>query len=189
VVPEDRTGPPPQAEPRFVLDGHLGRLARHLRMLGFDTWYRPDAGDAELAAVSHDEDRILLTRDRGLLRRGIVVRGRLVRSDRPSEQLREVVARYGLAASARPFTRCVRCGESLEAVAREEVLDRLEPLTKRYYDAFARCRGCGRIYWAGSHHARMSRIVESVVGLAGRASPVAPAVPFTHTGDTQGGSR
>lgn len=189
LAPKDRTGPAPQGQPRFVLDGHLGRLARHLRMLGFDSWYRPDADDAELAAVSSDEDRVLLTRDRGLLRRGIVARGRLVRSDRPSEQLREVVARYGLAASARPFTRCVRCGEALESVAREEVLDRLEPLTKRYYDAFARCRGCGRIYWAGSHHARMSRLVEWILGPDGGGSPVAPAVPFTHTGETQGGSR
>jgi uncharacterized protein with PIN domain len=164
VARADRTGPQPLAEPRFVLDGHLGRLARHLRMLGFDTRYRRDADDAELASVAHDEDRILLTRDRALLRRGLVVRGRFVRSESPAEQLREIVRRYGLAATARPFSRCIRCGEPLEAVGREEVLDRLEPLTRRYFEEFARCRGCGRVYWAGSHHRRMSRLVEAVLG-------------------------
>lgn len=164
VASADRTGPPPLAEPRFVLDGHLGRLARHLRMLGFDTWYRRDAADAELATVAHDEDRILLTRDRALLRRGLVVRGRFVRSDRPAEQLREIVRRYGLAATARPFSRCIRCGALLEAVGREDVLDMLEPLTKRYFEEFARCGGCGRVYWAGSHHRRMSQVVDSVLG-------------------------
>ncbi len=169
LAPAQRTGPAPLAEPRFVLDGHLGRLARHLRMLGFDTWYRPDADDAELADVSAAEDRILLTRDRGLLRRAAVVRGRWMRSDRPSEQLDEVVARYGLAASARPFSRCIRCGARLETVRREDVLDRLEPLTRRYFREFARCPGCGRVYWAGSHHARMSRLIESVIGGQGAA--------------------
>lgn len=159
----ERTGPPTQAQPRFVLDGHLGRLARHLRMLGLDARYRRDAADDELAEASAAEDRILLTRDRALLRRSVVVRGRFVRSDRPLEQLREVVARYGLADAARPFTRCLRCGERLEAVDREQVLDRLEPLTRRYYREFARCTGCGRVYWPGSHHARMRTLVEAVL--------------------------
>lgn len=160
----ERTGPPPPAEPRFVLDGHLGRLVRHLRMLGFDAWYRRDAADDELAAVSAAEDRILLTRDRALLRRSIVVRGRFVRSDRPAEQLREVVGRFGLAGVARPFTRCIRCGAHLAPVTRAEVIERLEPLTRRYYDDFARCTGCGRVYWPGSHHARMRTLVGSVLG-------------------------
>jgi uncharacterized protein with PIN domain len=172
-----RTGPPPQNEPRFALDGHLGRLARHLRMLGFDAWYRRDADDEELAVVSHAEDRILLTRDRALLRRGLVVRGRYVRSDRPTEQLRELVDRYALATTARPFTRCLRCGGRLEAVDRERVLDRLEPLTRRYFREFARCPGCDRVYWQGSHHARMSRVVEAAIGR--RAADAGPAGPGT----------
>jgi uncharacterized protein with PIN domain len=172
IPASERTGPSSQTEPRFVLDGHLGRLARHLRMLGFDTWYRRDAADDELAEVSRAEDRVLLTRDRALLRRGQVVRGRFVRSDRPAEQLREVVERFALAATARPFTRCIRCGERLEAVGREQVLDRLEPLTRRYYHEFARCPGCARVYWQGSHHARMARLVGSVLHAAtGDARP------------------
>ncbi len=162
--PTDRVGPPPPGEPRFVLDGHLGRLAAYLRMLGFDTWYRNDVDDNLLAAISRDENRILLTRDRALLRRSAVDRGRFVRSDQPREQLREIVERFGLGPPAAPFTRCIRCNGRLAPVSREEVLDRLQPLTRRYYDLFARCPDCDAIYWHGSHRTRMERLVASVIG-------------------------
>jgi uncharacterized protein len=159
VVPPPRTGP---AGPRFVVDGHLGRLAAYLRMLGFDTWYRNVADDDELAAVAAGEERILLTRDRGLLRRSIVRWGAFVRSDRPVEQLAEIVRRFGLADHWRPFGRCIRCNAALVAATRDEVLDRLEPLTRVYYDDFRRCPDCGAVYWKGSHHARMARLIARV---------------------------
>ena len=158
-----RVGPAPLTDPRLVLDGHLGRLAAYLRMLGFDAWYRNEVDDQVLAAISRDEDRILLTRDRALLRRGVVVRGRFVRSDQPREQLREIVERFDLRARSAPFTRCIRCNEKLESVAREDILDRLQPLTRRYYDVFARCPACAAIFWKGSHHARMQRLVANVL--------------------------
>jgi hypothetical protein len=164
VDPGERVGPPVQPEPRFALDGHLGRLAAYLRMLGFDAWYRNDVADDVLALVSRDEDRILLTRDRALLRRGTIARGRWVRSDAPREQLREVVDRFALAARAAPFTRCIRCNGNLEPVSRAEVIDRLQPLTRRYYDVFARCADCGAVFWRGSHHARMVRLIADVLG-------------------------
>ena len=155
---------PIAGDPRFVLDGHLGRLARGLRMLGFDTWYRSDAGDPELAAVASSDDRILLTRDRGLLRRSVVGRGSFVRTDRPREQLREIVDRYDLAGHARPFTRCIRCNDVLVGATFAEVVELLEPLTKRYYADFRRCPGCGAVYWRGSHHRRMAGVVDAVIG-------------------------
>jgi len=164
VDPSRRVGPTLQADPRFVLDGHLGRLAAYLRMLGFDAWYRTDVADEVLALVSRDEDRILLTRDRALLRRGAITRGRWVRSDAPREQLREVVDRFELAASAVPFTRCIRCNGRLEPISRDEVLDRLQPLTRRYYEVFSRCADCAAVFWRGSHHARMVRLIEGVLG-------------------------
>ena len=152
--------------PRFVLDGHLGRLARYLRMLGFDVRYDSGAADDELARVSAAEDRVLLTRDRGLLKRSIVRLGYLVRDDDPRRQLAEVVARYRLARRAAPFTRCVRCGGALDQVGRAEVAERLagEPRTLRYFDTFGRCVDCGSIYWPGSHFERMSRLVQEVLG-------------------------
>jgi uncharacterized protein with PIN domain len=151
--------------PRFVLDGHLGRLARYLRMLGFDARYDNRAADDELARLSADENRILLTRDRGLLKRAAVRLGYLVRDDDPRRQLDEVVARYGLAPSAAPFSRCVRCNGLLEQVNRAAVAERLagEPRTLRYFDSFGRCAECGAVYWQGSHFERMSRLVRQVV--------------------------
>jgi hypothetical protein len=157
---------PSPPDPRcFVLDGHLGRLARYLRMLGFDSAYDRAAGDDELARISAEEGRILLTRDRGLLKRSIVRLGYLVRDDDPRRQLVEVVGRYGLAERAHPFSRCVRCNGEIEAVERSEVAERLagEPRTLRSFEAFGRCRACGSIYWQGSHFDRMSRLVEEVV--------------------------
>ncbi|MGA3029167.1 MAG: Mut7-C RNAse domain-containing protein [Candidatus Limnocylindrales bacterium] len=150
---------------RFVLDGHLGRLARYLRMLGFDALYGNRAGDDELAEASARDERILLTRDRGLLKRSAVRLGYLVRNDDPRRQLDEVVARYGLADLAAPFSRCVRCNGALEHVDRAAVAERLagEPRTLRYFDTFGRCLDCGAIYWQGSHFDRMSRLVHQVV--------------------------
>ncbi|HEY4632709.1 MAG TPA: Mut7-C RNAse domain-containing protein [Candidatus Limnocylindrales bacterium] len=150
------------ADRRFVVDGHLGRLAAYLRMLGFDTWYRNDADDDRLAAVADTEQRILLTRDRGLLKRSVVRRGAYLRSDRPIEQLIEVARRFGLADRWHPFGRCLACNTLLVHVSREEVLHRLQPLTRIYYDDFRRCPGCGAIYWKGSHHARMERLIDRV---------------------------
>ena len=168
AAPED------SAEPRFVADGHLGRLAAYLRMLGFDTWYRNDAGDDELAVVSAGERRILLTRDRGLLKRSVVRRGACLRSDRPVDQLVEVVRRFHLVDRWRPFGRCLRCNTLLVTASRDEVLDRLEPLTRLHYDAFRRCPGCGAVYWKGSHHARMERLVDRVRVGALAGGPAAP---------------
>ncbi len=157
--------PPAPDPPRFVLDGHLGRLARYLRTLGFDTWYEPHADDERLAQVSAAEGRILLTRDRGLLKRAIVRLGYLPRSDDPAEQLREVADRYGLAARATPFTRCPRCNGSLVPRDREAVAARLadEPRTLRYFSEFAECPTCGSIYWRGSHYDRMRVALERIL--------------------------
>jgi uncharacterized protein with PIN domain len=151
--------------PRFVLDGHLGRLARYLRMLGFDARYDNRAADEGLARLSADENRVLLTRDRGLLKRSVVRLGYLVRDDNPRRQLDEVMARYGLAPLAAPFSRCVRCNGLLEQVDRSAVAERLagEPRTLRYFDSFGLCADCGSIYWQGSHFERMSGLVRQVV--------------------------
>jgi hypothetical protein len=156
-------------EPRFVLDAHLGRLAGYLRMLGFDALYANDGRDDVLAALAAREGRVLLTRDRGLLKRAAVVHGFYVRSDQPERQLAEVVDRFELAGAASPFRRCMRCNGQLEAVGKAAVEHRLEPKTRRYYEEFARCRACGRVYWPGSHHDRMLRLVARVLG-AGRGA-------------------
>jgi uncharacterized protein with PIN domain len=149
-------------EPRFVLDNHLGRLAAHLRMLGFDCLYENDYADDELAEVAQTEGRILLSRDRRLLMRKAVTYGYCLRSLEPLEQLSEVVERFQLTNRIVPFHRCIRCNHPLESVAKEVVLDRLEPLTKLYFDEFQICPACKQIYWKGSHYEKMQRLIEQM---------------------------
>lgn len=151
-VPDAPTLAPPWPDPRrFVLDVHLGTLTRRLRLLGFDCWYRTDADDVELARVAVTEDRILLTRDRGLLMRREIVHGYCPRSDDPEVQAEEVVHRFGLRERAAPLTRCVVCNGELEPVALEAVADRVPPRSRAAFDRFARCAGCGQVFWPGSH--------------------------------------
>jgi uncharacterized protein with PIN domain len=147
-------------EPRFILDSHLGRLAAYLRMLGFDCLYENDYEDEELAELAHQEGRILLSRDRRLLMRKVVSSGYCLRTLEPVEQLREVIERYELTKRIVPFHRCLRCNHPLEPVAKADVLNRLEPLTKLYFDDFQICPACKQIYWKGSHFERMARLIE-----------------------------
>lgn len=152
---------PPLPRPRrFLLDVHLGRLARYLRLLGVDCGYRNHAGDAELAARAEAEGRILLTRDRNLLKRRRIALGRFVRADDPFDQLAEVARAFDLRDELAPFTRCTRCNGCLVAVDKAKVAHRLEPLTRRYVDDFLQCDRCGQVYWHGSHVARMEALVE-----------------------------
>ena len=153
-----RVHPAPLRALRFLLDVHVGRLAAYLRMAGFDALYGKQASDAELAAIVAREGRVLLTRDRYLLMRTAVERGYWIRSTVPKQQLLEVVKRFDLAGSMRPFTRCLACNTVLEEVGRESVLERLPPKI-RDMDLFHICPSCERVYWEGSHHARMSTLI------------------------------
>jgi hypothetical protein len=153
---------PEAQQDRFVLDNHLGRLAFYLRMLGFDCLYRNDYQDELLAHVSHQQGRILLTRDRRLLMRNSVIYGYLVRSKMPRQQLVEVLRRYDLYDRIAPFRRCMRCNGLLQEVRKDEVFDRLQPLTRKYFDDFRICPQCGQIYWKGSHYERMMQIIGQV---------------------------
>jgi len=151
-------------EPRFLLDNHLGRLTAYLRMLGFDCLYQIDYDDEELAQIVAHEERILLSRDRRLLMRKVVSHGYCPRSLDSVEQLLEVMERFNLAKRIHPFHRCLRCNHLLEAISKEAVLDRLEPLTKQYFDEFHICPACKQIYWKGSHYERMQKLIERTVG-------------------------
>ena len=147
---------------RFVVDGHLGRLARNLRLLGFDAAYDPQAHDRQLLDRMKSENRALLTRDRRLLMHAIVQHGYCPRSQNPDEQTIEVIRRFHLLKSIAPFTRCLRCNAPLEKVAKDDVIEKLEPLTKIYYEQFRRCTGCGQIYWPGSHFSKLQRRIEAI---------------------------
>lgn len=159
VSPLQRLRPRPLRDPRFVADANLGKLARHLRMAGFDVLYDAHADDEALVRGAAESRRTILTRDKGLLRRRDVERGYFVRSDAADVQLGEVVAALQLEGAMRPFTRCRECNEPLEDLPRESLPPTVPPAIRTLYDAFKRCARCGRTYWPGSHYARMSAIL------------------------------
>jgi uncharacterized protein with PIN domain len=155
-----RLRPEPLRDPRFVLDVHLGRLAAYLRMLGFDTFYRNCYTDEELAAISRDRHRILLTRDVGLLKRSAVTHGYFLRETDSRRQAEEVVRRFELGRLMRPFSRCMQCNGLLAPVSKDAVRDQLPPRTAELYDEFQQCPVCGRVYWKGGHYRRMHQWIE-----------------------------
>jgi uncharacterized protein len=147
---------------RFVVDVNLGKLARYLRLLGFDAVSDQELDDADLARISAEDDRILLTKDRNLLKRSIIIHGYCVREVWPRAQLVEVVRRFGLVGLISPFARCIECNGVIESVSKDEIEDRLEPLTREHFDEFRRCQSCGRIFWRGSHFEKLMTIVAEV---------------------------
>jgi len=149
--------PEPLTGISFVVDANVGKLAVLLRMAGFDTLYHPDFSDGVLARTAASDQRILLTRDRNLLKRKNVIFGHLIREMEPWQQLLEVVCLYRLAEKLQPFCRCLRCNTLLVPVAKEKIIQRLEPLTIKYYDSFQLCSSCDKIYWPGSHRQAMQR--------------------------------
>ncbi|MEU6145902.1 Mut7-C RNAse domain-containing protein [Streptomyces sp. NPDC047081] len=155
----DRPQQVPGAPLRFLLDVHLGTLARRLRLLGVDTAYEStDIGDPALASRSAAEKRVMLSRDRGLLRRRELWAGAYVYSTRPEDQLRDILDRFR--PELRPWTRCTACNGLLKEATLEEVADQLHGGTQRSYDVFAQCQDCGRAYWKGAHHEQLVAIVE-----------------------------
>lgn len=154
---------PPLKDFQFVLDTHLGRLATYLRLLGFDSVYATNRNDSELARISHDEGRILLTRDTGLLKRNEVIYGYFVRATNPIQQAIEVVRRFDLFRLISPFRRCLRCNSELLSVSKDSIIERLEPKTRQLYNEFRTCPSCNRLYWQGSHYDHMRRLVERIL--------------------------
>lgn len=162
IGPERRLRPQPLREPKFILDVHLGNRAAYLRLLGFDAEYGRELTDTQVARISESEHRILLTRDRGLLKHGVITHGYWVRETNIRRQIAEVMRRFDLGGTIRPFTRCMACNGMLEAITKQQAQDLVpeRPLEQR--NEFHRCRQCGRAYWKGSHYARMRRWIEEL---------------------------
>jgi uncharacterized protein with PIN domain len=164
VHPVERPQHVPGAPLRFLLDVHLGTLARRMRLLGVDTAYEStDIGDPALAARSAAEKRVMLSRDRGLLRRRELWAGAYVYSTRPDDQLHDILDRFRPALS--PWTRCTACNGPLKKATKEEVAAQLKHGTQKTYDVFAQCASCGRAYWKGAHHDQLEAIVERALSM------------------------
>ena len=163
VTPLLRLRERPLRETRFVADAHLGGLAHLLRMAGLDTLYRNDFDDREIVEIAVAEGRIVLTRDRELLKRRGIVRGCYLRARDSVGQLQEVFDRLGLARHASPFSLCMECNAALEAVDKPAVLDRLPPKVRERHQHFTFCRRCDRVYWPGSHWQRMRGLIDALL--------------------------
>jgi uncharacterized protein len=162
ITPELRVRSQALRDPKFVLDVHLGKLGAYLRMLGFDALYRSCHSDAELVQISVAERRILLTRDRGLLKHSAITHGYWLRETDSRRQAAEVVRRFDLAQCIQPFRRCMACNGVIQPVSREQVRDLVLPRTAELYDEFRQCPQCSRVYWKGTHYERMRRWIDEL---------------------------
>lgn len=153
---------------RFILDVHLGKLSRSLRMLGFDGLYENDYSDQAIAHIAEKAQRIVLSRDIGLLKHRKISWGYWLRSQHPAEQLEEIINHFKLHAALRPFVRCMACNGLIQKTSKEEVWDRLLPRTRQYFNEFFQCRSCGKVYWKGSHYERMLEVIQSFLPSEGQ---------------------
>lgn len=163
-----------QGGSRFVLDVHLGTLARYLRLMGFDADYDSQRDDPEIARIAYEEDRILLTRDRRLLMRNSVERGRIIRNKDPLLQAAELLERFGLCGKIKPFTRCIQCNGTIESIQIDsqeyrEIEGQIPPGVKSWCREYQRCRGCGKIYWRGSHYDNMAKLIDRIIKVCARS--------------------
>jgi len=152
----------PLRQVRLVLDCHLGKLARHLRLLGFDSLYNKDSDDEELITYMEKEKRIILTRNREILKQKRVTHAYCVHEENPADQTVEIINRLDLINAIQPFTRCLECNTPLEKIKKQDIQDMLPPLIQRDFDLFYHCRGCGRNYWQGSHFKDMQHFVDQI---------------------------
>jgi len=147
---------------KFMVDINAQKLARNLRIIGIDTTIVPAARLVEIGSIATSQQRILITRNRELLKCNTVIHGHLLRSENHVIQLQEVVKRYRLKPHIKPYTRCTICNGDLRSITKQAVYHRLEPLTRKYFNTFKLCEDCEKVYWKGSHHDQMHQIVSGV---------------------------
>jgi uncharacterized protein with PIN domain len=155
-----RLRPKPLRDTQFVLDCHLGKLTRMLRMLGFDSLYKPDFEDSEIVNISANEKRIILTRDVELLKANAVTHGYWIREISPNEQVREVLARFDLYSQVRPFRRCMVCNSPIAKIDKDTIRKELPKKVRELHDEFYRCAGCRKVYWKGTHYKDMMEQIQ-----------------------------
>jgi len=153
----------PLRDMKFILDVHLGKLTKYLRLCGLDTYYKTDCNDQEIISLAVSNKRVILTRDLELLKNKQVTHGYWIRSQHLDEQLKEVFLRFDMINQIRLFTRCMVCNGTLEDVSKKDILFRLLPGTRQYYQKFKKCPDCDRIYWDGSHYKRMKDNIYSII--------------------------
>jgi uncharacterized protein len=156
--------PKPLRKPKFILDVHLGKLARYMRMLGFDTLYETDYTDEQIVNIASKQRRTILTRDLGILKRNEVTHGYWVRTWNPEEQIKEIIERFDLQKEIKELIRCLECNDLLQKIEKKEILDRLPGKVRLYHDEFFYCSNCDKIFWKGSHYSKMLKLIGKLKG-------------------------
>jgi len=160
--------PAPLRNPKFVLDVHLGKLAKYMRMLGLDTAYENNYTDEMIVGISLKEKRTILTKDLGILKRKEVTHGYYVRNMGVEKQITEIIERFDLTKSINKLTRCLKCNGILEKIDKEKVLAQIPPKVKAMQDKYFICRNCGKLYWPGTHYERMNKFIGEILGTGGK---------------------
>lgn len=155
---------------RFILDAHLGKLAKYLRMLGFDSLYKNDFEDAFIIAIAASQNRIILTRDKALLSDKKVSHGYFVRAINTKAQLSEIMNKFDLYSQVSPFSRCINCNQLLKRISADAARPHIKNDTARIFKLFYQCSGCHKIYWKGSHYQRMMQLINDQLTASGKAS-------------------
>lgn len=157
-----RLKPKLPANPKFILDVHLGKLTRHLRLLGFDCLYQRSYKDQDIVETTLSQRRIVLTRDVGLLKNKLIKFGYFIRHTEPDKQIREVITKFSLSFKTKPFHRCLECNGLIRRISFLRVINHLPPKVSKYYKEFVTCRICGRVYWKGSHYKQLLKVVKRI---------------------------
>jgi len=148
---------------RFIVDQHLGSLARYLRMLGIDTEYNKNLSGHELVEKANHENRILITKDRSILKRNELKFGYFVYADDLDSQLEELVLQFKLKEHISLFSRCLECNSILHQIEKEKIGHRLPQKVKEQHNSFTLCDNCDKIYWKGTHYQRMKNKIENIL--------------------------
>lgn len=154
--------PKPLRQTKFIVDINLGKLARNLRLIGFDTLYNNSYTDKEIVSIARTQKRIILTRDVGLLKHKEVTHGYWVRATNPADQIIEVINKFDLISMVKPFSICLECNGKIVPVKKEDIADSLLHRTRKSFDEFYQCQNCHKIYWKGSHYEKMLKTIDSL---------------------------
>ncbi|MFC1941284.1 Mut7-C RNAse domain-containing protein [Chloroflexota bacterium] len=152
---------------KFIVDHNVGKLAKWLRMMGYDTLFFEGSDDSQMVRVALDEGRVILTRDTQIMKRGLVTSGRLkavlIKSDEPEQQIRQVIETLNLDSQFKPFTVCLECNQPLVERSKEQVQDRVAPYVFRTQNQYMECPACHRIYWRGTHWQAMLKRLKKFI--------------------------
>jgi len=154
-------------KPKFMVDHNVGKLAKWLRLMGYDARFFNDGEDSRMIAAALAEDRIILTKDTHILKRGVVTSGRLkailIEGDKSKEQICQVIQTMNIAHGFRPFTICIECNQPLLNRTKDEVKDRVPPYVFKTQEQYMECPECCRIYWKGTHWMAMTEKLRQII--------------------------